>query len=72
VVRQWKRRFEAGATAAVATNQDVVLVSALREAHQQIRELERLLGKKQMEIEILQAAPEVVKTSPWLRKGSGR
>jgi transposase-like protein len=25
-VRQWKRRFEAGATAAVATNEDVVPV----------------------------------------------
>src|SRR5437867_2079626 len=49
VVRQWKRRFEAGATAAVATNEDVVPVSALREAHQRIRELERLLGKKQMD-----------------------
>ena len=61
VVRQWKRRFEAGATAAVATNEDVVPMSALREAHQRIRELERLLGKKQMEIEILQAAQEVVK-----------
>ena len=72
VVRQWKRRFEAGATAAVATNEDVVPVSALREAHQRIRELERLLGKKQMEIEILPAAQEVVKKSPWLRKGSGR
>jgi len=31
---------------------NVVPVSALREAHQRIRELERLLGKKQMEIEI--------------------
>ena len=72
VVRQWKRRFEAGATAAVATNEDVVPVSALQEAQQRIRELERLLGKKQMEIEILQAAQEVVKKSPWLRKGSGR
>src|SRR6266571_3161084 len=72
VVRQWKRRLEAGVTAAVATNEDVVPVSALREAHQRIRELERLLGKKQMEIEILQAAQEVVKKSPWLRKGSGR
>jgi len=71
VVRQWKRRFEAGATAAVATNEDVVPLSALREAHQRIRELERLLGK-QMEIEILQAAQEIVKKSPWLRKGSGR
>jgi transposase-like protein len=29
-VRQWKRRFEAGATAAVATKEDVVPVSALR------------------------------------------
>ena len=36
------------------------------------RELERLLGKKQMEIEILQAAQDVVKKSPWLRKGSAR
>ena len=32
----------------------------------------RLLGKKQMEIEILEAARDVVKESPWLRKGSGR
>jgi len=31
-----------------------------------------LLGKNQMEIEILQAAQEVVKRSPWLRKGPGR
>src|SRR5262245_20852206 len=69
VVRQWKRRFEAGATAAVATNEDVVPVSALREAHQRIRELERLLGKKQMEIEILQAAQEVVKKVRGCAKG---
>ena len=72
VVRQWKRRFDAGATTAVATNEDVVPISALREAHHRIRELERLLGKKQMEIEILQAAQDVVKKSPWLRKGSTR
>jgi hypothetical protein len=49
MVRQWKRRFEA----AVATNQDAGPVSPLRETHRRIRELERLLGKKQMEIEIL-------------------
>src|SRR5687768_10763687 len=74
VVRQWKRRFEAGATAAVATNEDVVRVSALREAHQRIRELERLLGKKQIKIEILQAAQEVVKKvrgSPARRRDRG-
>src|SRR4030095_2022812 len=71
VVRQWKRRFEAGATAAVATNEDVVPVSALREAHQRSRGLERLVGKKQMEIEILQAAQEVVKKVPGCAKGPG-
>jgi len=32
----------------------------------------RLLGRKQMEVEILQAAQEVVKKSPWLRKGSAK
>jgi len=37
---------------AVAANENVVPASARREAHQRIRELERLLGKKQMEIEI--------------------
>jgi len=35
--------------------------ATLREAYAKIRELERLLGKKQMEIEILQAAQDVVK-----------
>ena len=31
-----------------------------------------MLGRKQMEIEILEAARDVVKNSPWLGKGSGR
>jgi len=61
-----------GATTAVAANEDVVPASQLREAYGRIRDLERLLGRKQMEIEILEAARDVVKKSPWLRKGSGR
>ena len=72
VIRGWTRRVEAGAKVAVGANEDVVPASALREAQQRIRELERLLGRKQREIEILEAAREVVKKSPWLRKGSGR
>ena len=72
VIREWKRRVETGATTAVAANEDVVPASVLREAQQRIRELERLLGRKQMEVEILQAAQEVVKKSPWLRKGSAK
>ena len=38
--------------------------SELRAAQQRIRELERALGKKTMEIEILQAAREEVKKKP--------
>jgi transposase len=72
VIREWTHRVETGAKTAVAANEDVVPASVLREAQQRIRELERLVGKKQMEIEILEAAREVVKKSPWLRKGSGR
>ena len=45
--------------------------SQLREAQQRIRELERLLGRKQMEIEILEAAREVVKKDCGCAKGPG-
>src|SRR5215831_2991237 len=61
VIRTWKRRYEAGASTAVTANEDVVPASQLREAHQRIRELERLLGRKQMEVKNLEAAWEVVR-----------
>jgi len=72
VIRNWKRHYEAGATTAVAANEDVVPASQLREAYQRIRELERALGRKTMEVEILQAVQELVKKTPSLRRGSGR
>ena len=61
VIRQWKRRVETGATTAVAADEDVVPASLLRAAQARIKELERSLGRKQMEVEILQAAQEIVK-----------
>jgi len=72
VIRHWKRRFESGAAAAVRADEDVVPASALREAQAKIRDLERALGRKTMENEILRAAAEVLKKSPSFRKGSGR
>lgn len=72
VIRNWKRHYEAGATTAVAANEDVVPASHLREAYGRIRELERALGRKTMEVEILRAAQEVVKKNPSLRRESGR
>jgi transposase len=64
VVRRWLRLSTHGSAAAVQANEDVVPASALRAAQQQIKELERALGKKAMEIEMLQAAREEVKKRP--------
>jgi len=72
VIRNWKRFAEAGATAAVQASKDVVPASQLREAYAKIRELERPLGRKTMEVEILRAAQEIVKKNPSLRRASVR
>jgi transposase len=72
IVRNWKRRYESGAATAVKANEDVVPASELQAAQARIRDLERALGRKTMEVEILRAAQEVLKKSPSLRKGSGR
>lgn len=71
-LRNWKRWYEGGATTGVKASEDVVPASELRGAQVRIRELERALGRKTMEVEILRAAQEVVKKTPSLRKGSGR
>ena len=64
VVRRWKHLSERGSQTAVAANEDVVPASELRAAEQRIRDLERALGKKTMEVDILQAAREEVKKRP--------
>ena len=66
------RFAEAGATTAVQASEDVVPASHLREAYAKIRELERALGRKTMEVEILRAAQEIVKKTPSLRRESAR
>lgn len=64
VVRRWHHLIASGGSAAVGANQEVVPVSELRAAQQRIRDLERALGKKTMEVEILQAARDEVKKRP--------
>jgi transposase InsO family protein len=61
VIRNWSRHSKAGATTAVAANEEVVPISQLREAYGKVRELERALGRKTMEIKILRAAQGIVK-----------
>ena len=64
VVRRWQHLSTNGSAAAVSANEEVVPVSELRAAQHRMRELERALGKKAMEIEILQAARDEVKKRP--------
>ena len=64
VVRRWQHLSVTGSAAAVDANEEVVPVSELRAAHHRIKELERALGKKAMEIEMLQAARDEVKKRP--------
>ncbi len=45
-----------GGQVAVKADEDVVAVSRARELEQRVRELERLLGRKTMEVEVLKEA----------------
>ena len=64
VVRRWQQLSTNGSAAAVRADEEVVPASELRAAQQRIKELERALGKKAMEIEMLQAARDEVKKRP--------
>ncbi|MDH6147259.1 transposase [Paraburkholderia sp. WSM4179] len=54
----WRKLYQDGSLSAVSAGEQVVPASDLVEATKQIRELQRLLGKKTMEVEILREAVE--------------
>ncbi len=64
LVRRWKQLMEDGGQTAVAAGGEVVPAYKLKEAEQRVRELERALGRKTMENEILRAAQEEIKKRP--------
>jgi transposase len=64
VLQRWRHLVSLGGEAAVAAHEDVVPASELKAAQQQIRELQRLLGKKEVELEILRAARDEVRKRP--------
>ncbi len=61
VLRNWMGLVERGGTAAVAAGEDVVPASRARELEQQVKDLQRLVGKQAMTIEILEATRDLVK-----------
>ena len=58
---QWRRRMSEGGQEAVRADEEVVPLSRVRELENRVRELERLLGRKTMETEILREALEAAR-----------
>jgi transposase len=63
---RWRKLATAGALEAVGADESVVPVSDLKVLQHQVRELQRLLGKKTMENEILKEATEIAREKKWL------
>lgn len=57
----WRKQFQRGGQVAIRSNDDVVPANDLRAAQARIRELERQLGRKTMESEILKEAISIAK-----------
>jgi transposase len=57
----WKRRMLEGGHQAVHADEDVVATSKVRELEKRVRDLERLLGRKTMEAEILKEALDLAR-----------
>jgi len=55
----WRRRMKEGGIQAIQADDEVVAASELKKLKVHIRELERMLGKKTMEVEILREAVKV-------------
>ncbi|WP_273829058.1 IS3 family transposase [Pseudomonas sp. SBT1-2] len=58
----WRKLYQDGSLSAVSAGEAVVPASELADALKQIRELQRMLGKKTMEAEILKEAVEIARS----------
>lgn len=62
----WRKLYQDGSLSAVSAGEAVVSASELADAPKQIRELQRMLGKKTMEAEILKEAVEIARSRKWI------
>jgi transposase len=58
LVFRWRRLMSEGGKQAVRADDEVVAVAEVRRLEERVRELERLLGRKTLEVEILKEALE--------------
>jgi len=64
----WRKLERIGALTAVEAGETVVPAAELDAARRQIRELQRLLGKKTLEAEILKEAVELARDRKWIAR----
>lgn len=75
---EWRRRMAEGGQVAVRADDEVVAASRMRELETRVRDLERLLGRKTLEVEVLKEALAVTRAKkaawplPSLPSGSSR
>ena len=65
---QWRRLERQGALTAVSAGESVVPASELAAARAEIAKLQRILGKKTLENEILKEAVEVAAAKKWIAR----
>ena len=62
LVFRWRRLMTEGGHEAVRADDDVVPAADVRRLEERVRELERLLGRKTMEVEILKEALDLARS----------
>lgn len=78
VMFRWRQLRESGALTGLKADEEVVPVSEMKAARLKIRELQRLLGKKTEEVEILREGIEYAQSKKWIprqvwpTKGGGK
>lgn len=64
----WRLAIQNGQEKGLESSEDVVPVSQIRQAEAKIRELERLLGKKTVQVEILEEAVRIAREKTHLAR----
>jgi transposase len=59
---RWKKLMKDGGMSAIESGDEVVSASEVKALNKKVRELERMLGRKTMEAEILREALEVAQS----------
>jgi transposase len=65
---QWRKLHQGGAFSAITSGEAVVPASQFAEAMKEIQTLQRLLGKKTLEVEILKEAVEYGRAKKWIAR----